>query len=71
MSFVITSSANYVFLINKSGRFSNTIIMLINTLHVVSYNLKLKLKFRVFWDVLPCSQVDFDRRFRGAYCLHH
>jgi hypothetical protein len=29
------------------------------------------MKFRVFWDVAPCSQVDVDRRFRGAYCLHH
>jgi hypothetical protein len=29
------------------------------------------MKFKVFWDVLPCSQIDVDRRFRGAYCLHH
>jgi hypothetical protein len=29
------------------------------------------MKFRVFWDVAPCSHVDVDRRFRGAYCLHH
>jgi hypothetical protein len=29
------------------------------------------MKFRVFWDVGPCSQVDVDRSFRGAYCLHH
>jgi hypothetical protein len=29
------------------------------------------MKLRVFWDVVPCSQVDVDRRFRGAYCLHH
>jgi hypothetical protein len=29
------------------------------------------MKFRILWDVLPCSQVDVDRRFRGAYCLHH
>jgi hypothetical protein len=28
-------------------------------------------KFRVFWDVLPCSQIDVDRRFRGVCCLHH
>jgi hypothetical protein len=28
------------------------------------------MKFRVFWDVAPCSQVDVNRRFRGAYCLH-
>jgi hypothetical protein len=29
------------------------------------------LKFRVFWDVAPCSEIDVDRRFRGAYCLHY
>jgi hypothetical protein len=28
-------------------------------------------EFRVFWDVMPFSQVDVDRRFRGAYCFHH
>jgi hypothetical protein len=25
----------------------------------------------VFWDVAPCSLVEIDRRFRGAFCLHH
>jgi hypothetical protein len=25
----------------------------------------------VFWDVAPCSLVEIDRRFRGAYCLYH
>jgi hypothetical protein len=25
----------------------------------------------VFWDVPPCSLVETDLRFRGAYCLHH
>jgi hypothetical protein len=25
----------------------------------------------VFWDVAPCSLVEIDRSFRGAYCLHH
>jgi hypothetical protein len=29
------------------------------------------MKFRIFWDVAPCSHVEVDRRFRGAYCLHH
>jgi hypothetical protein len=24
----------------------------------------------VFWDVLPRKMI-VDRRFRGAYCLHH
>jgi hypothetical protein len=27
-------------------------------------------KTAVFWDVAPCSLVEIDRRFRGAYCLH-
>jgi hypothetical protein len=27
--------------------------------------------FRVFWDVAPCSHVEVDQCFRGAYCLHH
>jgi hypothetical protein len=27
--------------------------------------------FRVVsWDILPCKMI-VDRRFRGAYCLHH
>jgi hypothetical protein len=29
------------------------------------------MKFRVFLDETPCSHVEVDRRFRGAYCLHH
>jgi hypothetical protein len=29
------------------------------------------MKFSVFWDVLPCSQVDVGRRFRGAFYLYH
>jgi hypothetical protein len=32
--------------------------------------LKPILKFRVFWDVAPCSHVELDRRFRGAYDLN-
>jgi hypothetical protein len=28
------------------------------------------MKFRVFWDVAPCSHVEVYRHFRGAYCLH-
>jgi hypothetical protein len=28
------------------------------------------MKMTVFWDVAPCSLVEVDRRFRGAYCLH-
>jgi hypothetical protein len=26
---------------------------------------------RAFWDTAPCGLVELDRRFRGAYCLHH
>jgi hypothetical protein len=29
------------------------------------------MKFRVFWDVAPCSYVKVDRIFRCAYCLHN
>jgi hypothetical protein len=29
------------------------------------------MKYRVFWDVAACSHFEVDRRFRGAYCLHH
>jgi hypothetical protein len=28
------------------------------------------MKFRVFWDVAPCSD-EVDPRFIGAYCLLH
>jgi hypothetical protein len=28
-------------------------------------------KIRTFWDVALCSLIGIDRRFRGAYCLHH
>jgi hypothetical protein len=24
-----------------------------------------------FWDMEPCSLLEVNRRFRGAYCLHH
>jgi hypothetical protein len=29
-----------------------------------------RIKLRVFWDVVPCSHVEVDRCFRVAYCLH-
>jgi hypothetical protein len=32
---------------------------------------KMYIKMIVFWDVAPCSLVEIDPRFRGAYCLHH
>jgi hypothetical protein len=28
-------------------------------------------KMNVVWDVAPCSPVETDLRFRGAYCRHH
>jgi hypothetical protein len=28
-----------------------------------------RMKFRVFWDIAPCSHVEVDQNFRGAYCL--
>jgi hypothetical protein len=29
-----------------------------------------RMKIRAFWDVAPCS-LGVDRRFKGAYCIHH
>jgi hypothetical protein len=29
------------------------------------------MKIGLFWDAAPCSLVETDRRFRGAYYLHH
>jgi hypothetical protein len=29
------------------------------------------IKIIAFWDIALCSLVEVDRRFRGAYCLHH
>jgi hypothetical protein len=29
------------------------------------------MKMAVFWDVAPCSLVEIDWHFRGAYCLHN
>jgi hypothetical protein len=29
------------------------------------------MKMAAFWDTAPCSLVDVDRCFRGAYCSHH
>jgi hypothetical protein len=28
-------------------------------------------KMTPFCDIAPCSLVEVDQRFRGAYCLHH
>jgi hypothetical protein len=28
------------------------------------------MKIRAFWDVAPCTFVEADRYFRGAYLLH-
>jgi hypothetical protein len=29
------------------------------------------MKMTAFWDIAPCSLIEVDRRFRGAYCVHH
>jgi hypothetical protein len=31
----------------------------------------ISMKVTVFWDVVPCSLVESDRCFKGAYCLHY
>jgi hypothetical protein len=29
------------------------------------------LEMPVFWDTAPCRLVEYDQRFRCAYCFHH
>jgi hypothetical protein len=29
------------------------------------------LNMTAFWDIAPCNVVEVDRRFRGAFYLHH
>jgi hypothetical protein len=41
------------------------------TEHPKAFGNKNYLKFRVFWDIAPCSHIEVNRRFRGAYCLQH
>jgi hypothetical protein len=36
-----------------------------------TYQTKRSMKMAVVWNVAPCSLVEIDRRFRGAYCPHH
>jgi hypothetical protein len=31
----------------------------------------MRMKMAVFWDVSPCSLVDINPNFRGAYYLHY
>jgi hypothetical protein len=31
----------------------------------------MSMKMAVFWNAAGCGLVSTDRRFRGAYCLHH
>jgi hypothetical protein len=37
---------------------------------IISVQIKPDVKFKVFWDVAPCSHIEVDRRFRGVYSLH-
>jgi hypothetical protein len=48
-----------------SSEYTNIAKVLIQVLTTTS------MKMVIFWDVAACSLVDIDRRFRGAYCLHH
>jgi hypothetical protein len=32
---------------------------------------KSRLKITTIWDIAPCSLIDVNRCFKGAYCLHH
>jgi hypothetical protein len=74
-----------VFLNNISKRISGQYLHIARVLHALSilpFAINEKscvrfqvltaaiMKFRIFWHVVPCSHVEVDRRFRGAYCLN-
>jgi hypothetical protein len=40
-------------------------------LKVIRTGLTFRMKMTAFWNKVPCSLVEADRPFRGAYCLHH
>jgi hypothetical protein len=46
----------------------DTILSQFHALPILTY---LRMKMTVFWDVAPCSLVEIDRRYRGAYRLLH
>jgi hypothetical protein len=29
-----------------------------------------KLKSSMFWELSPCTEIEFNRHFGGTYCLH-
>jgi hypothetical protein len=79
---IITADVNSVRRSGKmtmnGGKISNVCICLellkkitklISCLDINSVSVRTKyfLKFRVFWDVASCSNVEVHRRFRGAY----
>jgi hypothetical protein len=47
------------------------IILLILWSQPIHHQRILPLKIITFWDIVPCSIVEVDQRFRYAYCLHH
>jgi hypothetical protein len=57
--------------------FSRSLVLSSTYLHTYLFLVRFQvlratnMKMIFFWDVAPCSLVDIDRRFTGAYCLHH
>jgi hypothetical protein len=47
--------------------FALGISVLVNHCHLRFQVTAASLKMTIFWDVVPCSLVEVDRRFRGAY----
>jgi hypothetical protein len=46
-------------------------ILVIDNCWRVGFQKTNSLKMIAFCDISPCSLVELERRFRGAYCLHH
>jgi hypothetical protein len=54
---------------NVGVSLKSVVIEILNTVRPRSLNIKTEMT--ISWDIETCSPVYIDRRFRGAYCLHH
>jgi hypothetical protein len=76
-----TSQRLLLVFINQKGTLNTCIMVQACLYHSQVWNSKYIVRFEVltaasmkmtvFWYIAPCSLVEIDRRFRGAYCLHN
>jgi hypothetical protein len=74
-----TPHSGYYFHKSMAVSFKNPSLPITYDYLLMSFNLcswnkiikNIKIKMSAFWDIVPCSLVEVDWRFRGAYCVHN